>query len=1529
MASTGHPRGVVLLLGPPGSGKSTLGRFMARQAAGGSSSSSSSSSTSISFLSLGDELRARGLVAAQEAQPTAAGGRRLRQVAEELLRRACCGEGVIVTTAAAAAAAAAVAAVAAVAAGPQRAGEVPSSRRLLLLLEGVKELGDAHMLLRVLHECGVALQQVLFIPGGALNGWLWQSHVRAELQQQQSSAQRDKERRVAERQAKWEANVGRLLELFSSMGVLSELSVASTAAAPSLAALGYAAGPSFAVPKPPPAPQHSGLFGQRRSAYVTASRGVLTPAPPTPATPPPAWLAAASPLQLPSGLAVTPIECVTSRRLVADPLELDAVMAAAASLSGLGRLFSCSREANGAAAAAAGDAPLAAPVPSNMVCSSADAAWLARPGRYTVSRKCDGTRYLLLLLLSAGDSGVASGGGGADAATAARAYLLNRAKTMYKFPVALATAPSAAAAATAAAAAAASSGNGSGSAAAMAGAAAGLAVDHDGDSPPPPVPPSAGGTVLDGELVWMHGRGFFLAFDALCVGGCRLWHLPLQQRLLALEGLGLKEAEESPELCEAAAAARSAAATMTKAAATPSSSSSSRSSGIREGMGLTASSSRQLYKKQQAPPPGADTITLLRKRHLRVSPATVRLLGAGGCCPYPTDGLVFTPCDMPYQLGMPELLYKWQPPDAVGKDLTAAEVGEQQQRSFTCTELLPGLVYECLPQVRRTGGLVAYQPASVRWDKVRGNDRTAAEQLSAAAAGGCGPGSCEELAAWMQQQQQQQQQVATFAAARVGAAAPAAVEAAAVPLPRHPARTQRFADVHSQVLEQVAAGVVERWEDPAGSGLEVYSYRQNREAATAGPVAAMCRGLILHPPSESVVATPFARFGDAQPDDLAASVSAAASGVGPCMVCGCSSERDEHGDRICYCDACKQRGCQSSAPVLPVVGSGAASRQQRRFQSSAAVLRPSAGGWRLPALRATLLPPDCRQTDSSRGTGAAAWCPAANVPAAASVKVDGSMVVAFVWAGQLRTATRRRMDSEQALWASEWLRAHAEVSAFRPGWTYVMEAVYGNNTHVVPYGFEGLVLLSAVQPDGAELPLEALAALAAELRLTCAAPYLVGELDELLTQLPGFKRVRLPLAPEAAGGESTPTPAPVPAPASFEGWVLSAPYHGHDSASADCASARGTSGFPTPAEAPPPQRYKLVQAAYKRIAWAGRMLHPLCVWDKIAFGGASRGSLAAGLPRHYRAELAAMLETIGGGYAAARGEALRVLRQAARAGRLSDLRALAVRLGGDDEAGGAGAASGAAAAAGGGATTTGTDEELSALMAVLNLEAEQGAVAPGSDGAAAAASAAAAAAASASAAGAASDASTAEMVAGPAVANDGVDIGTQQQLHGRPTFWRAVAYAAARCGASDWTTAARADAACRLLAPSMYYDPDAASLGAPSLRRLLLECVQPAADGRLAGYTPSPTFAQTKAKGWAGGPAVGRLAPCAPPLLHEVLLDPYLEACLAPLQGRDLVAALTVCRKWADVLRAAPAPGDLAPRLAAGRAEAEAEAQRK
>lgn len=57
----------------------------------------------------------------------------------------------------------------------------------------------------------------------------------------------------------------------------------------------------------------------------------------------------------------------------------------------------------------------------------------------------------------------------------------------------------------------------------------------------------------------------------------------------------------------------------------------------------------------------------------------------------------------------------------------------------------------------------------------------------------------------------------------------------------------------------------------------------------------------------------------------------------------------------------------------------------------------------------------------------------------------------------------------QALWTGAWLRTHACTEAFLPGWTYLFEAVYRDNTHVVSYPFEAPVLLAAIGPDGREL----------------------------------------------------------------------------------------------------------------------------------------------------------------------------------------------------------------------------------------------------------------------------------------------------------------------------------------------------------------------------------------------------------------------------------------------------------------------------
>jgi adenylate kinase family enzyme len=70
--------GAVILIGAPGVGKSTLGRYL-----------TAAVTATTHFLSVGDVLRERGLVQQQLERPTAARRSAMRREARELLRTAC------------------------------------------------------------------------------------------------------------------------------------------------------------------------------------------------------------------------------------------------------------------------------------------------------------------------------------------------------------------------------------------------------------------------------------------------------------------------------------------------------------------------------------------------------------------------------------------------------------------------------------------------------------------------------------------------------------------------------------------------------------------------------------------------------------------------------------------------------------------------------------------------------------------------------------------------------------------------------------------------------------------------------------------------------------------------------------------------------------------------------------------------------------------------------------------------------------------------------------------------------------------------------------------------------------------------------------------------------------------------------------------------------------------------------------------------------------------------------------------------
>jgi adenylate kinase family enzyme len=960
---------IILLIGAPGAGKSLLGEALQKNTPG-----------EITFMSIGNCLRNKGLVddyfhcttsPAEKAIKKA----NLRQAARAIIEQ----------------------------------GIKQMADGSTLALECVKDIDDAFILMEIIHSRPEAkLKHVFYV-----------SHqdVGTELLRKfnftiQQAIRREEEHSVLERQGKWESNVQALIEFFTSMEIVIEVSTRQNGS--NLARLGY------------------GCLGDELFIWKIRQ-------------------------DLPTQLTFTPLEPVVSKRLVINRQAIDSALQGAEGMTGLAMFGHETR----------------LPVPSTPIQSTADAEWISWPGRYCVSRKCDGTRHILIT----GEKGTA--------------MMLNRAGSVYAYPI---------------------------------------------------TTPLPAGTVLDGELVWIADRGFFIAFDTISAGGrhARAWQLPLQDRVALLnETLQLEEAEACIELraaaeeqirrtagqppqhawsawiclkeeCRARVKEESAD-ELARRRVQRSSAPTERKKATRfqamsmdewektpefgewqeariQNVTLKAINStpalRVLHKKQQAPLEN-DEVKVVWKNHSDASPQSLRLLQETlPACPYPTDGLVFTPKEAPYALGMLEMLRKWQPADKATGDIkiTSYSSTSQQRKmvqSITPMSLVNGLVYECFfdadyrrmscpltisrlshkhdTPVRQTQG---WMPASIRWDKRNGNSQDSL----------CRLGRDTEHCSF-----QDMVDAATSVDKRFQAFINMPTPSL-IPAPIHPARA--FASPHllrEAIMAAVADGRVEHTID-AETDLEIFNCNPLHGKGPT-PVEALCRGLILH--GTTIVATPFTRF--------------------------------------------------------------------------------SVQGW-----RSTL------HTELAR----------------AAFKVDGSLAIAFLWEGQVQVSTRRRMDSQQARWTRAWLRANVKADEFQGGWTYLFEAVFRENTVIVPYAFEAPVLLAIFSPDGERLPHSDCVKQARRMGVIMT-PSITGTLGELEKRLPD---------PRAS------------APPTHEGWIVTL-----------------NDGVNT----------KRVTNAYKEASVAKINLHPLTVWDRVRTGGESREAMlhAKGLAKHHSEELAAMLDALQAAYA--------------------------------------------------------------------------------------------------------------------------------------------------------------------------------------------------------------------------------------------------------------------------------------------------------
>eukprot|EP00727_Mastigamoeba_balamuthi_P011666 m51a1_g7121 hypothetical protein (510) ;mRNA; r:130276-135800 len=87
----------------------------------------------------------------------------------------------------------------------------------------------------------------------------------------------------------------------------------------------------------------------------------------------------------------------------------------------------------------------------------------------------------------------------------------------------------------------------------------------------------------------------------------------------------------------------------------------------------------------------------------------------------------------------------------------------------------------------------------------------------------------------------------------------------------------------------------------------------------------------------------------------------------------------------------------------------------------------------------------------------------------ATPKIDGTLGIMILWRGDIHVLTMKRANSEQGAWATAWARGHIAREALEARWTYLVEIVWDDNTACIDYPFEGLVLLSATSPDGADM----------------------------------------------------------------------------------------------------------------------------------------------------------------------------------------------------------------------------------------------------------------------------------------------------------------------------------------------------------------------------------------------------------------------------------------------------------------------------
>ena len=317
-------------------------------------------------------------------------------------------------------------------------------------------------------------------------------------------------------------------------------------------------------------------------------------------------------------------------------------------------------------------------------------------------------------------------------------------------------------------------------------------------------------TVLDGELLPsismsdIHPKmsatqlntSVFLVFDVLAAAGDVLWRWPLSVRLQSLGELAVR---------------KDIIAVMKEASSDNISSPS-------------VSSDPRL------------TILCALKGHRPSTPEDIQRC-LDSTFPYSCDGLVFTP-DKAYLFGPDPLLFKWQRQDDIHCDLQLSHVIQRNPfKLLTNTSE----VSEC----RWNSATKSWVSLYVRNDKAGPNlDKTVAHLKKICQQ----PFTKDDLKCHLTQvkffDKHGDDEVTLSGTSKQSDCV-------------HPVEGISFDNLFSDIMELVQRGEVEKTVDEA-TNLEIITYRAT--ASFSNPIVRLSRGLVLHPPSKTVVTRPFVRF---------------------------------------------------------------------------------------------------------------------------------------------------------------------------------------------------------------------------------------------------------------------------------------------------------------------------------------------------------------------------------------------------------------------------------------------------------------------------------------------------------------------------------------------------------------------------------------------------------------------------------------------------------------------------------------------